>query len=289
MNPNLHVKPPQHVSVGGFGFSHLQTSCSGRRMRKGDSHHLSACQHRILLDLTWSPPLFSLFCFCDIMVVGLFTLLLLLEDHGLKGGLMLYSPQRAPHGRIFIRYWWVNKSIILRIPKQQTWEDGRDLILRKPSNLYLVCVCILNSFSCVWLFVTLWTLSSPPGSSVHGIFQARILEWVAMASSRGSSWPRDRTLISYVSCVGRQILYHQRHLTTVIQWSSIFAPPGHMWAALSQRHSQGYLRTCVFLVPLPFLNPTWTSGSSWFMYYWSLVWRILSITLLVCEMSAIVQ
>ena len=42
------------------------------------------------------------------------------------------------------------------------------------------------------------------------------------------------------------------------------------------------------LVPLPFLNPVWTSGSSWFTYYWSLVWRILSITLLVCEMSAIV-
>ena len=43
------------------------------------------------------------------------------------------------------------------------------------------------------------------------------------------------------------------------------------------------------LVPLPFLNPAWTSGSSWFMYYWSLAWRILSITLRVCEMSAIVQ
>ena len=43
------------------------------------------------------------------------------------------------------------------------------------------------------------------------------------------------------------------------------------------------------LVPLPVLNPAWTSGSSWFTYCWSLAWRILSITLLVCEMSAIVQ
>ena len=33
------------------------------------------------------------------------------------------------------------------------------------------------------------------------------------------------------------------------------------------------------LVPLPFLNPAWTSGSPWFLYYWSLAWRILSITL----------
>ena len=42
---------------------------------------------------------------------------------------------------------------------------------------------------------------SPPGSSVHGILQARILVWVAMTSSRVSSRPRDETRISYVSCM----------------------------------------------------------------------------------------
>ena len=42
------------------------------------------------------------------------------------------------------------------------------------------------------------------------------------------------------------------------------------------------------LVPLPFLNPAWTSGCSRLTYYWSLAWRILSITLLACEVSAIV-
>ena len=41
---------------------------------------------------------------------------------------------------------------------------------------------------------------SPPGSSVHGILQARILEWVAMSSSRGSSQPRDRTHLFCSSC-----------------------------------------------------------------------------------------
>ena len=40
------------------------------------------------------------------------------------------------------------------------------------------------------------------------------------------------------------------------------------------------------LVPLSFLKPAWTSGSSWFTYCWSLAWRILSITLVACEMSA---
>ena len=42
------------------------------------------------------------------------------------------------------------------------------------------------------------------------------------------------------------------------------------------------------LVPLPFLNPACTSRTSWFMYSWSLAWRILSITLLACKMNAIV-
>ena len=40
---------------------------------------------------------------------------------------------------------------------------------------------------------------SPPGSSVHGIFQAGILEWLAMTSSRGSSWPRDRICVSCIA------------------------------------------------------------------------------------------
>ena len=46
---------------------------------------------------------------------------------------------------------------------------------------------------------------SPSGSFVHGISQARILEWVAVFFSGRSSHPRDQTLIS---CIGRQILYH---------------------------------------------------------------------------------
>ena len=54
--------------------------------------------------------------------------------------------------------------------------------------------------------------SSLPGFSVPGILQAGILEWVAISSSRGSSWPRDQTHVSYVSCIGRWVLYHWHHL-----------------------------------------------------------------------------
>ena len=51
-----------------------------------------------------------------------------------------------------------------------------------------------------------------PGSSGHGILQARILEWVAMPSSRRSSLPRNQTWVSYVSNSGRQVLYHEHRL-----------------------------------------------------------------------------
>ena len=57
-------------------------------------------------------------------------------------------------------------------------------------------VCMLSHFSSVRLWDPMDC--SLPGSSVHGILQARILEWVAISSSRGSSPPRDRTCVSYI-------------------------------------------------------------------------------------------
>ena len=60
----------------------------------------------------------------------------------------------------------------------------------------------------------LWlTLCDPmdcslPGSSVHGILQARILKWVVVPASRASSWPRDGTRASSISYSGRWLLYH---------------------------------------------------------------------------------
>ena len=49
---------------------------------------------------------------------------------------------------------------------------------------------------------------SPPGSSVHGIFQARILKWVVISFSRGFSWSRDQTCVSYISCISRWVIYY---------------------------------------------------------------------------------
>ena len=49
---------------------------------------------------------------------------------------------------------------------------------------------------------------NPLGSSVNGIFQAKILEWVAVFYSRGSFQLKDQTHLSQVSCTDRQIIYH---------------------------------------------------------------------------------
>ena len=79
--------------------------------------------------------------------------------------------------------------------------------------IYSMGACMVSHFSCVRLF----TMDcSPPGSSAHRILQARILEWVAMPSSRGSSRPRDWTCISYVFCIIRLFLYQLRHLGSPI-------------------------------------------------------------------------
>ena len=105
-----------------------------------------------------------------------------------------------------------------RRPKTDSYkQEGRE----DRNNLYLGGSCLVSIYnSTIFLTLSPWllyavlvaqshpTLSRPhelPGSFVHGIFQARILEWVVISSSRGSPGPRDLTLNS---CIGRWILYH---------------------------------------------------------------------------------
>ena len=72
---------------------------------------------------------------------------------------------------------------------------------------YMVHACMLSLLVMLQLFATPW-IAALPGSSVHGIFQPRRLEWVAYSSSRESSQASDPTRISCISCIGRQVLYH---------------------------------------------------------------------------------
>ena len=71
------------------------------------------------------------------------------------------------------------------------------------SNVYVYVL------SCVWICSPMDC--DPLGSSVHGIFQAIILEWVAISSSRESSWSRNWTCVSSVSYIGRWILSNWHH------------------------------------------------------------------------------
>ena len=64
---------------------------------------------------------------------------------------------------------------------------------------------------------------SQPDSSVFRILQVRILEWVAIWYTRGSSQPKDRTHVSCVSCIGRQILYHCPTWEALLKWEILKA------------------------------------------------------------------
>ena len=74
---------------------------------------------------------------------------------------------------------------------------------------------------------------SPPGSSVHGMIPARILEWVAIASIRGSSQPRDQTHVSSNSCVSRQILDQLNHQGIPMDMSL-----SKLWEVVKDREAQ---------------------------------------------------
>ena len=64
------------------------------------------------------------------------------------------------------------------------------------AKLLQSCLTLCDPMKCGW-----------PGSSLHGIVQARTLEWIAVTISRGSSWPESQNNISYFSCIGSQVLY----------------------------------------------------------------------------------
>ena len=88
-------------------------------------------------------------------------------------------------------------------------------------NFTEVCACLLNCFSCFPFFVILWTVA-PPGFSVHGILQIRILGWVAMPSSRGSSGLRDPT---WVSCTADKFFTAEPLGKSLLRYSDFWIIP----------------------------------------------------------------
>ena len=82
---------------------------------------------------------------------------------------------------------------------------GRWEVIVKLLGFQGACLCAKSNQLCLTLCNPMDC--SPPGSSVHGILQARILEWVAMSFFRESSWPRNWTCMSNVSWLDRWVLY----------------------------------------------------------------------------------
>ena len=108
------------------------------------------------------------------------------------------------------RFWFSWHISPWKIPAWALFQVG------KPVNFASVISGppILDNAAVSWLLTVVWSLSPTlcdpmdcrlPGSSVHGILQARMLEWVAISFSRGSSWSKVQTCISYI---GRRMLYH---------------------------------------------------------------------------------
>ena len=123
----------------------------------------------------------------------------------------------------------VTLSVYHRIP----WKPAVRIEVKVQVLVAQSCLTLCNPMDC-----------SPPGSSVHGIFQARILGRVAIPFSRGSSQPRDRT---WVSCISRQILYH---------------------LSCERSHELGY-----FLILAIVNNASWILGC---MYFFELVFSFSS-------------
>ena len=156
-------------------------------------------------------------------------------------------------------------------------------------------------------FAQLCGLYSPPGSSIHGTLQARILKWVAISSSRGSSWPRDWTQLSYTIKLKsglnwktydtlQGLLYHQFSSVQSLSRVRLFATPwiAACQASLSITNSQSSLRCmsiesvmpsshlilCHPLLLLPPIPPSIRVFS-----YTQILWRCFKSSLPVCVLS----
>ena len=107
-----------------------------------------------------------------------------LQDHG-HSNLLVNIYQAQTMCRDHSRCWQGLQFLLL--PSRVSFTKLHLILSYKVKMKMLVaqsCSTLCDSVDC-----------SPPGSSVHGIFQARVLEWVAISFSRGSSWPRDGTRV----------------------------------------------------------------------------------------------
>ena len=102
---------------------------------------------------------------------------------------------------VFVFLWLISLFSITASKSYILLQNGEILFFFMVELYSIVCMCmymcVLSHFSCVQLCDPM--VCSLPGSSVHGILQARMPKWVAISTSRVSSWPRDWTWVSRIA------------------------------------------------------------------------------------------
>ena len=119
---------------------------------------------------------FQIFCILFLFSVVHTNIFTSLQKRKLKASMAKWLIQSYGYGELGFKCWYLTSRIC---------SDNH-----YHAQLLQSCPTLCDLMDC-----------SPPGSSVHGILQARILEWVAMPSSRGSSRPRDWIWVCCVSCI----------------------------------------------------------------------------------------
>ena len=135
--------------------------------------------------------------------------------NGLITSLSKFWGCNVQHGNCSWQYCTVYLKVTKRVNLKSSYHKKKYVTvwgdicwLQLFGNHFLVYACMYSK-----LLQSRPSLCDPvdcslPGSSVQGILQVRILEWVAMSFSRGSSQSRNQTHISYISFIGRQVIHH---------------------------------------------------------------------------------
>ena len=148
---------------------------------------------------------------------------------------------------------WVGLCMVSIFGLVHRTQSSTELTV-KWSQVTQLCPTLCNPMDC-----------SLPGSSVHGIFQARVLEWVAISFSRGSSWPRDWTRISCIA--GRRFTVwatraHRRQQTIFIHLFSVVLGLPCCAQTFSCYSKRGPLSSCGAQALKHRLQKFWLLGSA---------------------------
>ena len=154
------------------------------------------------------------------------------------------------------RYWMVQfyrfaERFFIGLPWEQKMMLGDiGMIALSPCHIHCMhaqsCLALCDPMDC-----------NPPGSSVHGLFQARTLEWVAIPSSRESSQPKDWIHISSITCIGSQVL-HQGATWEVLPCPVLSGKPSDTFTEDSTKKFKTTWVTGFFFIFLRDLSIRWT-------------------------------